>query len=99
MLETCVLIKGFLKIEWCLFIGAGRGGRKNLSGKRNRVIVYILYNASDIAGNVPGLSAEVKEFCTTTDCLKESLQNRNWSTCFQACYNINFQKNYVMCKV
>ena len=57
------------------FLEAGRGGRKTLSGKRNRVIVYILYNASDIAGNVPGLSAEVREFCTTKDCLKENFQN------------------------
>ena len=54
--------------------GAGRGGRRNLSGKRNKVIVYILYNASDIAGNVPGMSAEVREFCKTGDCLKENLQ-------------------------
>ena len=56
--------------------GAGRGGRKTLSGKRNRVLVYVLYNASDIAGNVPGLSSEVREFCTTKDCLKESFQNK-----------------------
>ena len=37
---------------------------------RNKVIVYILYNSSDVAGNVPGLSSEVREFCTTKDCLK-----------------------------
>ena len=55
------------------FVGAGRGGgRKTLSGKRGRVIVYILYNASDIAGNVPGLSVEVREFCNSQDCLKGS---------------------------
>ena len=57
------------------FVGAGRGGRKTLSGKRGRVIVYILYNASDIAGNVPGLSSDVREFCKTENCLKESPQN------------------------
>ena len=50
--------------------GAGRGGRKTLSGKRNRVLVYILYNSSDIAANVPGLSIEVREFCKRKECLK-----------------------------
>ena len=54
--------------------GAGRGGRRNPSGKRNRVIVYILYNASDIAENVPGLSVEVKEFCRSKNCLKVFLR-------------------------
>ena len=33
-------------------LGAGRGGRKTQTGKRNRVLVYILFNSSDIAGNV-----------------------------------------------
>ena len=51
-------------------LGAGRGGRKTQTGKRNRVLVYILFNSSDIAGNVPGLSVDVKEFCLTNDCLK-----------------------------
>ena len=32
--------------------------------------MYILFNSSDIAGNVPGLSVDVKEFCVTKDCLK-----------------------------
>ena len=57
------------------FIGAGRGGRKSISGKRNRVLVYILYNASDIAENVPGMTSDVREFCKTCQCLKGSLQN------------------------
>lgn len=56
--------------------GAGRGGRKTISGKRNRVLVYILYNLSDIAENVPGMSSEVREFCTTCKCLKGSLKNQ-----------------------
>ena len=57
-----------------LFLGAGRGGRKLSSGNRNRVIVYILYNSSDIANNIPGLSLEMKEFCTTGDCLKNFMR-------------------------
>ena len=43
-------------------------------GKRNRVLVYILYNASDIAANVPGLSMEVREFCKNKDCLKKFMR-------------------------
>lgn len=36
--------------------GAGRGGRKlsDRSGLRGKVISYILWNSSDIAGNVQG---------------------------------------------
>ena len=36
--------------------GAGRGGRKlgDWSGLRGKVISYILWNSSDIAGNVQG---------------------------------------------
>ena len=34
--------------------GAGRGGRKNESCKRKQVLVYILFNKSDIGDNVPG---------------------------------------------
>ena len=54
--------------------GAGRGGRRNPTGKRNRVLVYILYNASDIAENVPGMSVEIREFCKNKDCLKVFLR-------------------------
>ena len=45
-----------------------------MTGKRNRVIVYVLYNASDIAANVPGLSVEVREFCKTKECLKQFMR-------------------------
>lgn len=34
--------------------GAGRGGRKSKNCKRERVLVYILFNNSDIGDNVPG---------------------------------------------
>ena len=56
--------------------GAGRGGRRSTQfpGKRRKVIVYILYNSSDIAANVPGLSVEVREFCKTQECLKKFLK-------------------------
>ena len=39
-----------------LLQGAGRGGRKlgNNSGVRGKVITYLLWNSSDIAGNVKG---------------------------------------------
>ena len=57
-----------------LLQGAGRGGRKSLSGKRNKVVVYILYNSSDVANNVPGLSSEVREFCRTKECLKRFMR-------------------------
>ena len=38
------------------------------------MIVYILANASDISNGVPGLSAEVREFCKTKECLKKFLR-------------------------
>ena len=53
---------------------AGRGGRNLGSGYRKRVLFYCLYNKSDIAENVPGLSSEVKEFCETDICLKVYLK-------------------------
>ena len=34
--------------------GAGRGGRKNKSCKREKVLVYILFNNSDVGENIPG---------------------------------------------
>ena len=45
-----------------------------MSGKRNRVVVYILYNASDVAANVPGMTIEVREFCKSKECLKKNLR-------------------------
>ena len=60
-----------------------------MTGKRNRVIVYVLYNASDIAGNVPGLSVDVKEFCTTTECLKGRFKQIKISVFFYLSQTIN----------
>ena len=54
---------------------AGRGGRNLGNGFRKRVLFYCLYNNSDIASNVPGMSKEVKEFCETESCLKVFLKN------------------------
>ena len=56
--------------------GAGRGGRRSCQfpGMRRKVIVYILYNSSDVAANVPGLSVEVRQFCKTEGCLKKFLK-------------------------
>ena len=62
------------QLNFDLHTGAGRGGRKSLSGKRNRVICYVLYNASDIASNVPGLSVDVREFCKSRECLKKIMR-------------------------
>lgn len=69
--------------------GAGRAGRKQVSGKRQKVLVYILFNSQDLGGNVPGLMDSVREFCTTQKCLKMLLgehfdgkpfenSNNNW---------------------
>ena len=57
--------------------GAGRGGRRSVQylGMRRKVVVYILYNSSDVAANVPGLAVEVREFCKTKECLKKFLGN------------------------
>ena len=75
-------------------LGAGRGGRKTMSGKRNRVLVYILYNPSDIAENVPGMTSEVREFCTTTcKCLKGSVQNQKLSMNLKF-YTLMFKKGF-----
>ena len=50
--------------------GAGRAGRKQTTGTRKRVLVYILFNSQDLGGNVPGLLDSVRGFCTTQECLK-----------------------------
>ena len=54
--------------------GAGRAGRRNPNGIRNRVIVYILYNSQDLGQNVPGLEDSVRAFCTSQECLKVPLR-------------------------
>ena len=54
--------------------GAGRAGRKQATGTRQRVLVYILFNSQDLGGNVPGLEDSVRTFCTTQDCLKELMR-------------------------
>jgi hypothetical protein len=43
----------------------GRAGR---AGQRAEAILY--YNKSDIASNVPGITKEIIEFCTTDECLR-----------------------------
>ena len=50
----------------------GRGGRKTEEAGRQRVIFYLLYNASDIAENVD-ISADVRNFCVTDECLKSTM--------------------------
>ena len=54
---------------------AGRGGRNMGTGKRRKVLFYLLWNRNDISPNVPGLSTEMKEFCETQDCLKKFLKS------------------------
>ena len=54
---------------------AGRGGRNLGNGQRRQVLFYLLFNRSDIATNVPGLSDEVREFCETKKCLKAFLKD------------------------
>ena len=54
---------------------AGRGGRKvENSGKRRKVVFYLLFNQSDVSDAVPGLTEEVKGFCRTDSCLKMFLK-------------------------
>ena len=53
-----------------LLQGAGRAGRRKASGKKTKVLVYVLHNSSDVASTVPGMSNEVKMFCTSNTCLK-----------------------------
>ena len=53
--------------------GAGRAGRRQASGYREKVLVYVLYNSQDLGGNVPGLHDSVRLFCTTKCCLKKLL--------------------------
>ena len=54
---------------------AGRGGRNMGNGLRRQVLFYLLYNRSDIATNVPGLSEDMREFCETKKCLKIFLKD------------------------
>ena len=53
---------------------AGRGGRNMGNGLRRKVVFFLLYNRSDISTNVPGLSADMREFCETKTCLKRFLR-------------------------
>ena len=53
-----------------LLQGAGRAGRRQASGKTRKVLVYVLHNSSDVANTVPGMSSEVKMFCSASTCLK-----------------------------
>ena len=57
-----------------LLQGAGRAGRRTSSGKHTKVLVYVLFNSSDIANNVPGMTSEVKMFCSSKSCLKALLR-------------------------
>jgi len=63
-------------LNMCHYIiqAAGRGGRNMGTGQRRKVLFYMLYNSSDVANNVPGLSSEVREFCETKECLKMFLK-------------------------
>jgi len=73
-IEIIIFVRPLNMLHYILQ-GAGRGGRKNKSCKRKKVLVYILYNKSDIAGNVPGMSQEVKDFLVTSECLKSELSS------------------------
>jgi hypothetical protein len=53
---------------------AGRGGRNMGNGMRRQVVFFLLFNRSDVARNVPGISDGMREFCETKKCLKSFLR-------------------------
>ena len=51
----------------------GRCGRVNKDKTAKKSACVVLYENHDIAANVPGMTAEVRNFCKTTECLKAFL--------------------------
>ena len=78
----------------------GRGGRMNLDGTRRQVIFFNLFNAADIATNVPGMTKEVRDFCNNGKneclksivnkffCVKATLNNSFPTLCCSSCQNL-----------
>jgi superfamily II DNA or RNA helicase len=56
-----------------LIQAAGRGGRKQTNSKRRRVIVYLLYNRTDLRSNCKTLSESVRNLYNTKACIKDSM--------------------------
>ena len=73
-IQIVIFVRPLNKLHY-LLQGSGRAGRRNASGFKKRVLVYILFNSSDVASNVPGMSSEVRKFCSSTRCLKELLRD------------------------
>ena len=53
----------------------GRGGRLTKDGSRKKVLVYLLYNSTDIRPNTRHMSLEVKNFYNDDSCSKMFLHN------------------------
>ena len=52
----------------------GRCGRVDRDGRAKKSACVLLYENHDIASNVPGMTAEVRDFCKTNNCLKIFLE-------------------------
>ena len=53
----------------------GRSGRIDNDGKIRRAACVVLYEGHDIGTNVPGMTTEVRDWCKTSLCLKDFLDN------------------------
>ena len=53
----------------------GRGGRTMADGGRRKVIVYLLYNRTDVRANAGHISVDVRNFYNSNLCTKEMLHN------------------------
>ena len=52
----------------------GRAGRRQGNGKRNKSVIYTLYNGTDLRSNTP-MENSVREFCKETSCLKSKMND------------------------
>ena len=53
----------------------GRGGRMQRDNSRRRVVVYLLFNATDIRINCKNLSEEVRKIYRDPTCIKKLLHD------------------------
>ena len=77
--DVCVviLLSPFYSLNSILQAG-GRAGRRQGNNKRKKSVIYNLYNGTDIRLNSP-MEQTVREFCSTTSCLKQEM-NSNFSS-------------------
>ena len=70
--DLIIITRPFSHISSIIQAG-GRGGRILRDGNRRRVIVYLLYNASDIRSNSTRVTEPVRRLYSSSTCIKSQL--------------------------